>query len=122
MAILICFGIFPLNLSPKCHAQKHKTPQINDLRGSIRTEGGNRTRTLLPELDFESSASTNSATSATFGICKNTKIDRTYTDRPCFFTTGRKLCRFIFDRGLFALCSESSSGIHYISATKNRLQ
>ena len=28
------------------------------------TEGGNRTRTLLPELDFESSASTNSATSA----------------------------------------------------------
>ena len=28
------------------------------------TEGGNRTRTLLPILDFESSASTNSATSA----------------------------------------------------------
>ena len=28
------------------------------------TRGGNRTRTLLPELDFESSASTNSATRA----------------------------------------------------------
>lgn len=31
---------------------------------SASTEGGNRTRTLLQELDFESSASTNSATSA----------------------------------------------------------
>ena len=30
------------------------------------TEGGNRTRTPLRELDFESSASTNSATSACF--------------------------------------------------------
>ena len=28
------------------------------------TRGGNRTRTPLPELDFESSASTNSATRA----------------------------------------------------------
>ena len=28
------------------------------------TSGGNRTHTLLPELDFESSASTNSATEA----------------------------------------------------------
>ena len=28
------------------------------------TQGGNRTHTLLPELDFESSASTNSATKA----------------------------------------------------------
>jgi hypothetical protein len=39
-----------------------------------------------------------------------------------FLTTGRKLCKLIFDRGLFAPCSESSSGIHYISAIKNRLQ
>ena len=30
----------------------------------ICTSGGNRTHTLLPELDFESSASTNSATEA----------------------------------------------------------
>jgi hypothetical protein len=30
------------------------------------TRGGNRTRTLLPELDFESSASTNSATRASY--------------------------------------------------------
>jgi len=30
----------------------------------LSTEGGNRTRTMLPSLDFESSASTNSATSA----------------------------------------------------------
>ncbi len=30
------------------------------------TRGGNRTRTPLPELDFESSASTNSATRANF--------------------------------------------------------
>ena len=31
---------------------------------TLSTRGGNRTRTLLPELDFESSASTNSATRA----------------------------------------------------------
>ena len=31
---------------------------------SFSTSGGNRTHTLLPELDFESSASTNSATEA----------------------------------------------------------
>ena len=30
----------------------------------LSTEGGNRTRTRLPSLDFESSASTNSTTSA----------------------------------------------------------
>ena len=36
----------------------------------ISTEGGNRTHTMLPPLDFESSASTNSATSAKVG-CKN---------------------------------------------------
>ena len=34
------------------------------LRFRFSTRGGNRTRTLLPELDFESSASTNSATRA----------------------------------------------------------
>ncbi len=35
------------------------------------TEGGNRTRTMLPSLDFESSASTNSATSAGYFILRN---------------------------------------------------
>ena len=39
---------------------------------AYRTDGGNRTPTLLPELDFESSASTNSATSAKI-ICQRSK-------------------------------------------------
>ena len=37
---------------------------LKNLRGFICTEGGNRTHTVLLPLDFESSASTNSATSA----------------------------------------------------------
>ena len=36
----------------------------NSLSGIFSTRGGNRTPTLLPELDFESSASTYSATRA----------------------------------------------------------
>ena len=37
------------------------------------TEGGNRTHTMLPSLDFESSASTNSATSARY-ILQNVSV------------------------------------------------
>ncbi len=40
---------------------------------SFCTRGGNRTRTLLPELDFESSASTNSATWAFCKLVRKTK-------------------------------------------------
>ena len=44
------------------------------------TQGGNRTHTLLPELDFESSASTNSATRANFLcgklVCKTNYLTR----------------------------------------------
>ena len=45
----------------------------NSLRIFWCTLGGNRTHTLLPELDFESSASTSSATKAKWDA-KNKKI------------------------------------------------
>ena len=38
--------------------------KYNKFLNIISTSGGDRTHTLLPELDFESSASTNSATEA----------------------------------------------------------
>ena len=43
------------------------------------TLGGNRTLTPLPELDFESSASTNSATKAWFRDCKYNLFYKTKT-------------------------------------------
>ena len=49
---------------PKAHASETCMSTSFITPASESTEGGNRTRTLLPELDFESSASTNSATSA----------------------------------------------------------
>jgi hypothetical protein len=39
-------------------------PSGSDLLIAVRADGGGRTHTLLPVLDFESSASANSATSA----------------------------------------------------------
>ena len=45
------------------------------LRNDRGTEGGNRTHTRLPSLDFESSASTNSATSAQMGLCHKSVMD-----------------------------------------------
>ena len=53
-------SLFVSYLYPK----KQKRLIISRLSSALRTRGGNRTRTLLPELDFESSASTNSATRA----------------------------------------------------------
>ena len=49
---------------PICIPQNQKPLNHNKLRGFLSTRGGNRTRTVLLPLDFESSASTNSATRA----------------------------------------------------------
>lgn len=56
------------------------------------TEGGNRTHTMLPSLDFESSASTNSATSAWY-IDQNVTVQFTlfklrWTSAIAFIASG----------------------------------
>ena len=50
----------PIEIKQK-NPQLHFKQLVTDL---LSTLGGNRTHTLLPELDFESSASTSSATKA----------------------------------------------------------
>ncbi len=56
---------------------KAKLSQNQIFKIAFSTSGGNRTHTLLLELDFESSASTNSATEALQWIfCRNVLIHR----------------------------------------------
>ena len=61
------YEVIPYIVFKKYHdlPEKKKPAQHFALSGFFRTRGGNRTRTILLSLDFESSASTNSATRAT---------------------------------------------------------
>ena len=66
------------NAAKKLSCANKKAPKSEDLRAKeIGASGENRTPTLLPTADFESAASTNSATEAWRGIiemlCRSVK-------------------------------------------------
>ena len=63
--LTIAHTLLRLHQNPIEIKQKNPQPHVKQLVADyLCTLGGNRTHTLLPELDFESSASTSSATKA----------------------------------------------------------